>query len=106
MARRSSPTGRRGAVAVEVALILLLLVPMLIGVWEVGRMVDVEQLLVNSAREGARQASTGQKNIAQVQQVVLTYLQSAGLGNLKTLATDINDLQTGGKVLVTVDVYD
>jgi Flp pilus assembly protein TadG len=97
---------RRGAVAVEVCLILVFLVPMIIGAWEIGRAVEAQQILVNAAREGARQASTGQKTTAQVQQVVLNYLQAAGLTNIKNQATDSTDLQTGGKVLVTINVYD
>lgn len=35
----------------------LVLVPMLIGTWELGRVVIVQQLVANSAREGARLAA-------------------------------------------------
>ena len=39
---------------------------LLMGVWEVGRLVQVEQLLNNAAREGARQASTSNVTTAGV----------------------------------------
>jgi Flp pilus assembly protein TadG len=70
---------RRGTAAIEFAVILLFLVPLLIGLWEVGRLVEVEQHLNNAVREGARQASTGNSNTAAVQQVVVTYLAVNGI---------------------------
>jgi Flp pilus assembly protein TadG len=97
---------RRGTAAVEFALILLILIPMLLGIWEVGRYVNVQQVLCNAAREGARQASTGQRTSAQVRQTVLTYLQRGGLSNLTSLASTASDLPTGNKVLVDVRIYD
>jgi Flp pilus assembly protein TadG len=64
---------RRGAAAVELALTLPLIMTMLTGLWEVGRIVEVQQILFNAAREAARQAATGQLTAAQVQQVALSY---------------------------------
>ncbi|MBY0231343.1 MAG: pilus assembly protein [Gemmataceae bacterium] len=87
-------TPRRPAVAaVEFAFIAPVLVVILAGVWEVGRMVEMQQLLSNAAREGSRlaaqgltinssgdptqiQVSTGDPN---VKQTVLNYLNQAGL---------------------------
>jgi Flp pilus assembly protein TadG len=46
--------------AVEVAVVTMLFVaPMMIGVWEVGRIIQVKQIVANSAREGARLAGQG-----------------------------------------------
>jgi Flp pilus assembly protein TadG len=79
---------RRGAVAVEAAFCLPLLVLLMIGMWEVGRMVQVSQILANAAREGARYAAMGNLNVAGVntpitvalvQQNVRDYLNAAGL---------------------------
>ena len=57
--RRSGPT-RRGVAAVELAVVFLFfMVPMMLGVWEIGRLVHVQQIVSNSAREGARMASQG-----------------------------------------------
>lgn len=62
MIRKPCPRPRRsGAAAVEFAfLVLWILVPVLVGLWEVGRLVQVQQLVDSAAREGARQAAIGQ----------------------------------------------
>jgi Flp pilus assembly protein TadG len=75
---------RRGAVAVEAAVVMPVLLILLLGIWEVGRMIQVQQILVNSAREGARLAAGGYVNSTpvtntMVQTTVRDYLQSAGL---------------------------
>jgi Flp pilus assembly protein TadG len=70
---------RRGTAAVEFAVTSLFLFPLIIGLWEVGRMVQVQQLLANAAREGGRQASTGNVNTAGVQSVVASYLTRNGI---------------------------
>ena len=77
-------SSRTGVVAVEAAFCLPLLVVLMIGMWEVGRMVEVYQMLANAAREGARYAATGTLNdtnvtAAMVQQNVRDYLTAAGL---------------------------
>lgn len=47
-----------GGAAVEFAIVLtLVLMPTLLGVWEVGRLVQVQQIVASSAREGARLAA-------------------------------------------------
>jgi Flp pilus assembly protein TadG len=52
------PGRRSGAAAVEFALVLaMVLMPLLTGLWEVGRLVQVQQIVSNSAREGARLAA-------------------------------------------------
>jgi Flp pilus assembly protein TadG len=71
---------RHGTAVVELAVLLTFLIPLLLfGLWEVGRMVEVSQILSNAAREGARQASTGQLTDTQVATVVKKYLQNEGL---------------------------
>lgn len=55
---RRIPRPRSGVAAVETAVVLtFLLVPLLIGIWEMGRLVQVQQIVANSAREGARLAA-------------------------------------------------
>jgi Flp pilus assembly protein TadG len=78
------PDNRCGNVTVEAAFCLPLLLTFMIGMWEVGRMVEVYQILANAAREGARYAATGNLNgtdvtLAMVQQNVADYLTGAGL---------------------------
>jgi hypothetical protein len=59
MVRTNRPR-RRGVAAVEMALVTMLFVlPLLIGLWEVGRLVYCQQVVTNAAREGARLAAQG-----------------------------------------------
>jgi Flp pilus assembly protein TadG len=88
--RTPRPTGRPGAAAVEFALLSPLIVALLLGVWEVGRLIQVNQILSNAAREGGRQASTGLMTNAQVQTAVLQYLQRAGLPTTNATVTVTN----------------
>lgn len=58
--RRSAHARRTGVATVEAAVVLsLLLVPVILGVWEVGRLVYAQQVVINAAREGARLAAQG-----------------------------------------------
>jgi Flp pilus assembly protein TadG len=51
---------RRGVASVEAAVVLaVLLLPLLLGIWEIGRLVHAQQVVANSAREGARLAAQG-----------------------------------------------
>jgi Flp pilus assembly protein TadG len=81
---------RHGAAAVETAVVLTLLVPILLGTWEVGRMVQVQQLMANAAREGGRQAAAGNLNTAGVQQVVVNYLTQNGISCDASNVTVVN----------------
>jgi hypothetical protein len=80
-------------------------------------MIEVQQIVNNSAREGARQAASGQLTASQVQTVVTNYLQDAGLpiadvvvtvqdltnpGTDPTAATELDQLQ----VAVTIPFKD
>lgn len=97
MIRRGS-SSRRGVAAVEVALIsTFLLVPLMIGIWEIGRMVQVKQVVSTSAREGARRAAQGytvnssgtptqvmvSSGTTTVTDAVYNYLVAAGFSNLQ-----------------------
>lgn len=58
MLRRRSP--RSGVAAVELAIVSVgILVPVMIGIWETGRLIEVKQLVSTAAREGARLAAQG-----------------------------------------------
>src|SRR5688572_29508722 len=75
----SSKQPRHGAAAVELAVCLPLLLIVLIGLWEVGRMVQAQQLIANAAREGGRMAAAGQKDDATIKQYVANYLTMNGI---------------------------
>lgn len=68
---------RCGVAAVEFALCLPLILLLMLGMWEVGRIAQVSNVLSNAAREAARDASLGQDNLQTVASNSLTYLQSA-----------------------------
>jgi Flp pilus assembly protein TadG len=63
--------------AVEFAVCLPFLLLILLGVWEVGRMVEVQNVMWNCSREAARDASMGQADLLTVANNLLVYLQSA-----------------------------
>ena len=75
---------RRGAVAVEAAVCLPVIVAMMMGMWEVGRIAQMSRIVKDAAREGARVAAGGVNNgttvtVAAVQTAVQNYLSSAGM---------------------------
>ena len=63
--RFSGATERRGAVAVEFALVLPFIVATILGLIEVTRAYDVQNLLETGAREGARFASMDRSGMLQ-----------------------------------------
>jgi Flp pilus assembly protein TadG len=68
------------------------LIPMLLyGLWEVGRIVEVSQVLNNAAREGARWSAAGQFNYDQVKTVVTNYLQNEGIPT-RNVQVGVNNL--------------
>jgi Flp pilus assembly protein TadG len=71
-------------VAVEAAAVLPVLLVFLLGIWQVGRIIQVNQILYNAVREGARLAAGGysagnQVTASMVQTAVLNYMTAAGL---------------------------
>ena len=92
---RRSQKPRRGIAAVELALVIPFVLALLLGVWEVGRLININQILSNAAREGARKSVTGQVSTAQVQQTVINYLNNAGLPTANAVVT-VSDLTSPG----------
>jgi Flp pilus assembly protein TadG len=86
---------RRGVAVVEFAVVLPLIVAILLGVWEVGRALVVEEILCNAASVGGRAASTGLYSATQVQAVVTNYLALAGVPT-QNVAVTVSDLTTPG----------
>ena len=76
---------RTGIAAVEFALVLPFLMLILFGVWEIGRLIQVTQIISNSAREGGRQCATGNMSAS----------------DLTTTGTAYQILQRGGKPFFT-----
>ena len=85
---------RRGSAAVEAALILPIMVSLMLGVWEVGRAVQMTQLLNDAARQGARMAAGGTCNgtpvtVAMVQQAVLNSMTASGFPSAAVSAAQV-----------------
>jgi Flp pilus assembly protein TadG len=97
MIHRYPTDRRRGVAAVEMAFCLPFIMILLLGLWEVGRMIEIQQILSNAAREGGRAAATGQYTNAQVQTIVTNYLKVAGLPTANVVVTPV-DVTTGGDV--------
>lgn len=96
--RRSTP--RRGVAAVEFGFVtLLFVVPLLLGIWEVGRLIHVKQLVANSAREGARLAAQGLTIKSDGTQVQIR--KDSGNPNVKDAVVDY--LRAAGLTTVTPD---
>ncbi len=86
---------RRGAVAVEAALVLPMVLGLLFGLWEVGRFVLVGQTLNTAARRRGRLAAGGYTNsvpvtCAMVQQAVQDYLTASGFPNAAVTGSQVS----------------
>ncbi|MGH7173501.1 MAG: TadE/TadG family type IV pilus assembly protein [Gemmataceae bacterium] len=107
MLRRREP--RRAVAAVEFAFLAPLLLILLFGLWQVGHIIEVVQLMDNAAREGARLASQAEiinqigsytlvhanSGLPNVQDTVREYLVAAGV----VQASQVNDVQVAFKFL-------
>lgn len=70
---------RGGTATVEFALVMPVFVIFMLGIWELGRWIEVRQLISSAAREAGREAAAGQLSTASVQQAVYNYLNNAGV---------------------------
>jgi Flp pilus assembly protein TadG len=86
---------RRATAAVELAVCLPVIAVLIIGLLQVGRIVQVTAILNNAAREGGRNASTGTNTYANVQTVVQNYLTNAGITNQTGLTISVNNVTQG-----------
>lgn len=69
----------RGATAVEFALLLPLLLLIVMGIIDFGRMLNAQQTLTQAAREGARLVALAQPNVASRTQAAATGLSPVGV---------------------------
>ncbi len=84
---RARRKNRRGASAVEFALVAPVFMLLVFGMIEYGRMVMVQQLLTNAAREGARRAVLDGATTAEVTTAVSTYLSGASVAGASVAVT-------------------
>ena len=102
---RKRPAGR-GAAAVEFAIVAPVFFLMLYGIIDFGRMLMVQEIIVNAAREGARAAITPGETDAQVSTIVSNYLAAANItGGTSSLSpTEASGPATGTAMTSTVSV--
>jgi Flp pilus assembly protein TadG len=108
MRPRATPTaaGRRdGAAAVEFAVVVPVLIILVFGMIEFSRLMMVEQVLDNAAREGCRRAVLNTATTSDVNTVVTNYLNNSGIsGESITVSPDPSTASAGTAITVTVSV--
>src|SRR5205814_627418 len=80
-------------------------VMLILGMIEFGRMMMVQQVLTNGAREGARKAVLPGATDTQVQTTIDNYLSGAGIsGQSRTVSPSTDSADGGTAITVTVSV--
>ena len=96
---------RRGAATVEFALVAPVFLLLLMGIFEYGRMVMVQQMLVAASREGARTAIVQGSTVENIKTAVDTYLRRGGIsGAALKVSTPNTTAIHGDPVAVTVSI--
>lgn len=73
---RHSDNNRQGIAVIEFALVFaLLMVPLMAGVWDISKFIDIDQILTRAARDGVVAASRGDDPTAMIQEQI----EAAGL---------------------------
>jgi Flp pilus assembly protein TadG len=89
-----------GTALVELALVAPVLIVMLFGIMEMGRVLHSVVLVTNAAREGARRGSVGDSD-SQIRTTISTYVQTSGLKPAQ-LTTGITRSTSGGRPEIRV----
>ena len=96
---------RRGAAAVEFALVAPLLFLLVLGMVEFGRMMMVQQILTNGAREGARKAVLPGATEYATFATIDTYMNNAGIdSHTREVSPSPDTAEAGTGINVTVSV--
>lgn len=106
---RSCRRNRRGAAAVEFAVVAPVLFLMVFGMIEYGRAVMVQQVMTNAAREGARSAVLDGATATDVETRVVDYLAGGGISSASADHVTIDPADPasagfGDPVTVTVSI--
>ena len=106
---RTCRRNRRGAAAVEFAIVAPVFFLLVFGMVEYGRMIMVQQVITNAAREGARVGVLDGSALSDVTTAVNNYLVASkipiGLSNEITVTPNPPSSQTtGNPVTVTVSI--
>ena len=103
---RSYRKKRRGAAAVEFAVVAPLFLLLVFGMIEYGRMVMVQQVITNASREGARVGVLEGTSNQEVLDRVTGFLNSGSItgANITVTPTNPETAAFGDPVTVTVDI--
>ncbi|MBI1903169.1 MAG: pilus assembly protein [Planctomycetia bacterium] len=103
---RSCGKFRRAAAVVEFAAVAPVLILLVFGMIEFGRMVMVQQVITNASREGARAGILDGATNASVTSTVNNYLASASISGatVTVTPTEPSTAPAGGSVTVAVSV--
>ena len=110
MRMQNKTTPRKGVAAVEFAIVAPVIMIGLMGMWEIGRMIQVSHTLMAAAREAGRQAAIG-KPATELSDVVTGYLSHAGLpiANVQVAIDSQPTLLTGEDahiIVVSIPIQD
>jgi Flp pilus assembly protein TadG len=97
---------RRGAAAVEFAIVAPLFFLLVMGMIEYGRMVMVQQVITNASREGARRAVLDGATTTAVQSTVTSYMTSSSISGATITVTPNppSSAASGSPITVTVSI--
>ncbi len=90
----------RGQAMLELALVLPVLLLLLFGIFEFGRLFHDYMVVTSAAREGARAGAVGASNT-----VIVNHVKTAasGIGDTSHLTVNINKSIADGQISVTVN---
>jgi Flp pilus assembly protein TadG len=98
-------TPRWGTAAVEFAIIGPIVVMLVLGMIEFSRLMMVQEILTNAAREGARQAVLNGATTSNATTTVSNYLSGAGIsGYTTTVSPDPSTAEAGTAITVQITI--
>jgi Flp pilus assembly protein TadG len=102
---RSYREQRRGAAAVEFAVVAPVFILLVLGMLEYGRMIMVQQVITNASREGARRAVLDGATVESVTAAMTSYLNGGTVsGATLTITPDPATATAGTGITVKVSV--
>lgn len=107
ISRKRFRSGRSGVAAVEFALVVPVFFLFVFGIIEFGRVVMVQQVLVNASREGARRAVLESATSDSVVDSVTSYLQGSSIDVSDSgisITPDPSDVSANEDITVTISV--
>jgi Flp pilus assembly protein TadG len=107
MRLRQNRSADEGQALLEFALVLPILLILIVGIIEFGRAWNMEQIITDAAREGARKAAIADESVTQAQviQTVKDALTNGRIDpNTATITTNGWDAGTGAPATITVSV--